>query len=135
MNKVLIIGVIVTLSGIFLDGMTVRNYDDRRNLLSLFIIAIGSSMIVVKISPLLNSMNGKILGGVLLILGLILRFGEGKFPLFDYRSSNNYDDSKVKRWIKFNSRGLVFSIIFTGVLFLADITNLIPKNTEKSIEK
>ena len=128
MSKFLIIGVIVTLIGIFFDGLTVRNYGDRRNLLSLFIIAIGSAIIVLRLSPLMNPLHAKILGGVLLILGLILRFGEGKFPMFDYRSPDNYEDSKIKRWIKFNSRGLVFSIIFTGVLFLADIANLIPKS-------
>ena len=44
------------------------------------------------------------------------------------RGELNYEDSKLKQWIKNNSRGLVFFIIFAGVLFLADIANLIPKN-------
>jgi len=128
LNKFLFIGIGITLGGILLDGLTVRNFGDRRNLLSLFIIAIGSSIIVIRLSPLMNTVNAKILGGILLIIGLTLRFGEGKFPWFDYRSSNNYEDSKLKQWIKNNSRGLVFFIIFAGVLFLADIANLIPKN-------
>ena len=130
MNKFLLIGLLVTLSGILLDGLTVRNYGDRRNLLSFFIIAIGSSIIVQVISPNMIKLHTQILGGTLLIIGLILRFGEAKFPWFDYRSSNNYDVSKIRQWVKNNSRGLVFSIIFTGVLFLADIANLIPKSPQ-----
>ncbi len=120
------IGVVVTLCGIILDGFTVRNYGDKRNLLSFFVIAVGCSIVVQVISPNIISLHSKVLGAVLLTAGLILRFSNGKASWLDYQSNESSEDTFVMRWTRFSSRGLVFSILFTGVLLLADLSNLIP---------
>ena len=88
MNKFIILGLMVTLFGITLDAFTVRSGANRQSLLSLFIMAIGCSIVAQVLSPYLTTLYRIILGGVLLIAGQILIFSGVKFPWFDLKSDD-----------------------------------------------
>ena len=71
MSKYIIIGIFITLVGISLDAIAVRSRGRRQNLLALFIMAVGCSVIVQIISQNMTTLYARILGGGLLLAGII----------------------------------------------------------------
>ena len=98
MSKYIIIGIFITLVGISLDAIAVRSRGRRQNLLALFIMAVGCSVIVQIISQNMTTLYARILGGGLLLAGIILRFGNIKFTWLNLGDNESGSNSGGVSW-------------------------------------